>query len=487
MKINTNPARASVIIILFLLGQVLVHNINPAHAQSTTSTNMIVNPGFETSLSDGWVGDIYDDGTYGDTITTNNTLAHTGSYSARLDISNNDTSIALNKTTTNSHIELIQYPTNPPSFGNFTNRPDGLDMWFYVQPKYSGYTVFEVRFRTSNVFELDYVYYNPDPVLGYQGGFANSTNGSEGGRPVKVIFLPTLKLNQWNHLVRNVRQDWLAPLKLPNGTFVNPGFSLNDTLSRFEVNANFYKDLNTGNVYAETVWVDDILLYTGNTIPIPTLTFQDWTGITVDQAITWKYYNITTGQQAQLSPGNLVPSNTVTVRTYYTGYQIYTSPITPLTNTTIRLSMIAIDSSRSGFIAFNSTITAANVTQNDQNKIIFTSHGTGPSLIVVKVLGRPVSVDKDGASISTWTYNTTSGTTAIQSSTLGTFTILLSAPNDLTLTILLVTLILAIAVLGSAILFWRRRTSSRLSRETSKPATVSKNKTRPDRYGKRRK
>lgn len=486
MKINSNLTRASLMIVLFLLGLGLAHNITPAHGQSTTSTNMIINPGFESPLSNGWVGDIFDDGTYGDTITTNNTLSHTGAYSARLDISNNDTSIALNRTTTNSHIELIQYPTNPPPFNNFTDRPDGLDLWFYVQPKFSGYTVFEVRFRTSNVFELDYVYYNPDPVLGYQGGFANSTNGSEGGKPVKVIFLPTLKLNQWNHLVRNVRQDWLAPLKLPNGTFVNPGFSLNDKLDRFEVNANFYKDPSTGNVYAETAWVDDILLYTGG-FQVPTLTFQDWNGITVNQSVNWKFYNSSTSPQIQLPPDDLLLSNTIVVKTYYSGYQIYTSTITPLTSTTIRLPMIAVDSSRSGFIAFNSTISSANVTENDQNKITFTSHGSGPALIVVKVPARPISVEKNGTSISTWTYNSTSGATAIRSSTLGTFTIVFNTPpNDQTLTILIVAIVVSLAILGSAILLWRRKTNSRLSRETSKPP-ISKNKPPPNKYRKKNK
>src|SRR5712664_305694 len=117
----------------------------------------MTNPGFENGISYPWVVDTYNDGNGGSTITTNNTMAVTGYYSARLDISQNRT--ANNPTTpspmTSGHITLYQVPASSPYFGNITNRPDGLNLWLYLQPKFAGYSLIEIRIKATDTTELD--------------------------------------------------------------------------------------------------------------------------------------------------------------------------------------------------------------------------------------------------------------------------------------------------------------------------------------------
>jgi len=409
----------SLVLGIFLLGTFLGNGIQQVHAQPSQSVNTIVNPGFENSpLLTGWATDINDDGTYGDTITASSTLAHTGTYSARIDISNNSTSIKLGTKVTNSHIELIQYLPPNTMMSNLTDRPSGLNFWFYIQPKFAGYSFFEARIRAGSTAEMDYIYLNPGIVSQFQ--FANSTTGSEGGKPLKQIMLTTPPFNQWNHLTRNVRQDWLAPLKLPNGTLVSD-FNITDTFSRFEADANFFMDA-TNNVYAETAWVDDVAIYLGNVIPLPSFTYQDWTGSSVDSLITQKILNMS-GAPVQLSPGTLIASDTYTLTAYYHGTRIFSDPITPETPQPVQLAMTPIDTSRSGFIATNNTVRGIAVTQNTESQIAFAANGTGASLIIADVTTQPIAIVQNGASISTWSYNGTANLLFIQTSWLGAFSI----------------------------------------------------------------
>jgi len=621
---------ASLILSFFLVGLIPLQSLNQVHAQPTQSVNTIVNPGFENNLTS-WVPDIYDDGNYNSTITANNTLAHTGAYSARLDVSNNSTAIRLGVKTTLAHITLIQYPPANTLFGGLTNRSDGLSLWFYIQPKFAGFSLIEVRIRAGSTTEMDYIFTNPNIGL----GFGNSTNGSEGGKPLKQFILPTPTINQWNQLVRNIKADWTAPLNLPGGATA-PGFLLNDTITRFEVDAFFFKDINTGNVYAETAWVDDVAIFhdvislpsfsfqdetghptdsriasrifdasgveanlaaganitsyaynlqvyyrgylilkdpigpatpsliqlgivptdssrtgyiatnsltsnvtitentesqiaftitgTGNslivadsaiqptavvngpiTIPtwtynasagilsiatggvgpfsisyrpvmhLPSITFQDITGSSIGTAINWR---ITNSQGAQVEPatGTLIPDGAYTLDVDYGGYALYQATITPSLQTPVRLEMLAINSSSGAYIAFNSTVSNISIIENSQNRLAFSSTGTGPTQVFIKVPTKPFSIEKDGATISTWTYNSTSKTVAIQSSTLGTFSLQFVQTPGPSILLLSVIIIAVVAVAISATILWRRRVISKhSSHDALRPSLIQGN------------
>ncbi len=456
-------ATATLILCLFLTGSLFAGNLRPAGADTTYSVNMIVNPGFESMpLLSGWVPDVFDDGNYNSTITANSTMAVTGIYSARLDVSNNSTAISTgNKNIAQAHLSLVQYSQPNTLFNNLTDRPDGLNLWFYIQPKFSGYPIFEVRIRSGSVWEMDYVYYNH--IIGY--GFGNSTTGSELGKPLKQFILPTPPLNQWNHLVRNLKQDWLAPLKLPDGTLA-PGFPLNDTIYRFEVNAYFYKDSLTNLIYAETVWVDDVAIYLGSLMSLPTFSFQDKSGNSVAGSITSMMVD-SRGVQATLSSGTIIPSSSYTLRAYYQGYLILSDPITPATPSVVQLQMVRIGTSGSSYVAFNSTVTSATVQENSSSRIVFSVVGTGPSLIIVKVPLKPLSVERNGSAISSWTFNSTTSTVAVQTAQFGTFTMIYSitTPAAFPLWYIIAPIVGALVLIVS-VLLWRWKTHSNRSTST---------------------
>lgn len=381
---------------------------------------MILNPSFESMPAplSGWDNDSYNDANYYSNITADNTMHVTGSYSARLDISSNSTALKSGaKNIAQAHLSLVQYPPPNTFFDNLTDRSDGLNLWFQIHPKFSGYTIFEVRIRTGGLREMDYIYYNS--TLGY--GWGNSTTGSEGGKPLKQIILPAPPLDQWNHLVRNVRQDWLAPLKLPDGTST-PSFPLNDTVNRIEAGAYYARNTITGIVNGETVWVDDVTLYRGNCLPLPSFSFQDQSGNPVDQRVTWKILN-SSGLPVTLAPGTLIKSGVYTLLASFEGYPIYKERITPITLLTIRLPIAAIDVYRSGYIAINSTVSTINVVENTESQIAFNASGIGPSLIVADIPIQPIGVVKDGAVVPTWTYDGTSRILAIRTVGLGTFSV----------------------------------------------------------------
>jgi len=424
--------------------------------------NTIVNPSFEsTPLLYGWTPDVFDDGNYNSTITANSTMAVTGSYSARLDVSNNSTAIKTGvKSIAQAHLSLIQYSQPNTLFNNLTDRPDGLNLWFYIQPKFAGYTIFEVRIRSGSVWEMDYIYYNP--VLSYT--FGNSTTGSELGRPLKQFILPTPPLNQWNHLVRNVKQDWLSPLKLQGGQFA-PGFLLNDTIYRIEVNAYFYMNSATNSIYGETLWIDDVALYLGSLMQLPSFSFQDRSGNSVDGKIRWMILD-SKGVQATLAPGTVIPSSSYILRVYYQGYLILSDPITPPTPSNVQLQMIPTATSESGYLVFNSTVISATLLENSTTRIAFAVIGRGPTLIIVKVVMKPLSVEKDGKPISSWTYNSTTNTVAIQTAEFGTFSILYSTPIPLIL--YASALIAGALIVITAILLLRRKANSSKSTGVSR-------------------
>jgi hypothetical protein len=458
-------ATVTFILGLFLAGSLFTGNLRQARADTVYSVNTIVNPGFESMpLLSGWVPDVFDDGNAGSTITANSSLAHSGSYSARLDVSNNATEFKppYVKNIVLAHISLVQYLPPNTLFNNVTDRSDGLNLWFYLQPKFAGWPIFEMRIRAGSTAEMDYVYYSPS--LANTFSFPNSTTGSEGGKPLKEFLLPSPTLNQWVHFSRNVKEDWLAPLKLSNGMSA-PGFPLNDTIYRFEVNAYFYRDSITNSIYAETAWVDDVAIYLGSLMPLPNFSFQDKSGNSVDGSISRMIVDAR-GVQVSLTPGTIIPSGSYTLLAYYQGYLILTDPITPGTPSSIRLQMVAIGTSLSTYLVFNSTVTSATVVENSSSRIVFSVVGTGPSLIIMKVPVKPLTVEKDGNAISSWTFNSTTSTVAIQTAQLGTFTLIYSnqAPPT-SLRYYIVGLIGGTLVLISSVLLWRRKAHSSKSGE----------------------
>jgi hypothetical protein len=208
---------------------------------------MIKNASFEQGLQD-W-GTYFLDGPIGSTITSNSTRAVAGDYSARIDVS---TGLVFGS------VDLYQLLPPNTSFANISRSPHGLSFWFYIEPKFTNFTFLLVKLIATSTIVMDYVF--PNPSLGID--FLNTTNGGEGGRAVKQIILPTPALGQWNHFSRNIVQDWQAPLEITNstGTFMLPGFGLNEMAFRIQFEAFVYQNVSTGQNYSETVWIDDVAL-----------------------------------------------------------------------------------------------------------------------------------------------------------------------------------------------------------------------------------
>jgi hypothetical protein len=456
-------ATSTFILVLFLAGSLSTGTLHQARADASYSVNTIVNPGFESPMVSGcnppisgWSPNICDDGNYYSTIATNSTRARSGVYSARLDVSNNSTAIRIGaKNVTLAHISLIQYLPPNTQFNNLTDRPDGLNLWFYLQPKFGGFPLFELRIRSGSIAEMDYIYFGQGFANTFS--FPNSTTGSEGGKALKEFILPSPPMNQWIQFSRNVKQDWLAPMKLSNG-LTAPGLPLNDTIYRFEVDAYFYRDPSTNTVYAETAWVDDVALYLGSLMPCPNFQFEDKSGNSVDGNINRNIID-DRGVQATIVPGTIIPSGSYTLRAYYQGYLIHTDPITPTTPAAIKLQMVPTSASRSNYLVFNSTITSATVLENSSSRIVFSVVGTGPSLIILKVPVKPLTVDRDGNTISNWTYNSTTSVVAIQTAQLGTFTLVYSSQPS-SPPYYIGAIVVGALVVIAGVLVWRRRTHS---------------------------
>ncbi len=232
---------------------------------TSVSTNVIKNPGFENGvdlalgLPVGW-GNWTKHGPPDSTISADPTIMSSGNYSAKLDIGQ----------TPIGFIALAQTLPSSLTFRNLTDSPSSLDMWFYYLPKYAG--AGDVRIRVlfgENVGELDYIF-DPDPRLSYPNSTAtatvyNSTCTCYASLPsgAKNIFLYGYPEGQWHHISRNLRSDWAAPLKITNssGTFFVRGFSLDVPFPRIQFDIMAFQDINTGDYFAETVWVDDISVY----------------------------------------------------------------------------------------------------------------------------------------------------------------------------------------------------------------------------------
>lgn len=236
--------------------------------------NAVRNPSFENGLNPNdpypldW-GNWTKHGTPEYSITVDDSTAVDLFHSAKLDIGLPAPGQTI------GFIALTQHLPPNTLFRNLTDRPDGIDVWFKLQPKFDGMGDFRVRIlHGENLGELNYVF-DRDVLLDYP----NSSTVDGAGRPtgVKSIFIPTSSLpsqGSWFHFTRNLRADWQAPLLIrqPDGTTVTaPGFSLDIPFQTMQFDALFFTN-SAEQFFAETAWVDDVKLWLDIPPPTPPLT-----------------------------------------------------------------------------------------------------------------------------------------------------------------------------------------------------------------------
>lgn len=437
-----------IILTILILTSILVSNFRPAHATGPYSVNIIANPGFETvqapNLPAGWITEFIDSNA-GSTITVNSTTALLGNYAARFDVSQDTHSATTGQVITFGHQTLRQQlPTNL-FFSNVTARPDSFSIWYNIQPRFAGYSGLDVRIKAFDTTEMDYIFYNPGTGI----SASNSSTGGEAGKPLKYFIVPTPSMNHWTHLSRNFAQDWLAPMKAQNGTILPGSFTLNQVLDKIEIWSFYYLDTNTGGVYGETQWVDNVAIYVdSNTPPLPpppsnyyaAFNFVDTTGTSVNNIVNWKLFNSTGQEVVGYTPNNpILTLEPYTVAVYYpiiTGqnpepYLILQQRI--VLNTTYKVSpeMFPQNTFPWSYVAINNTITNMKIVKENTTFLQFNSQGNAaPSLILVKVQSKPLAVQRntdDPASIK-WSYDPSQSILRIPAIGLGNFSIFITPP-----------------------------------------------------------
>ncbi len=189
---------------------------------------------------------------------------------------------------------------------------------------------------------------------------------------------------------------------------------------------------------------------------LPSIDFIDRQGYSLGDKVTFIILN-QTGTQVQYQYGRIVPYGVYLLEAYYQGYQVYKAPLSLTSQSPTQLQFSPLDTTRSQYIAVNSTTSGIVVSQSDNSQIAFTLEGTGPYLIVVNVPSRPVFVERNGARIADWVYNSTSQTVAIETDVPGSFQVVLDEPSTFPYLYLggAVAGILGAAILS--IVLWRRR------------------------------
>jgi len=107
------------------------------------------------------------------------------------------------------------------------------------------------------------------------------------------------------------------------------------------------------------------------------------------------------------------------------------------------------------------------VQENSSSRIVFSVVGNGPYLIIVKVPLKPLSVERNGSAISSWTFNSTTSTVAVQTAQFGTFTMIYSitTPAAFPLWYIIAPIVGALVLIVS-VLLWRWKTHSNRSTST---------------------
>ncbi len=144
-------------------------------------------------------------------------------------------------------VALYQLFPKNVTFAQLTDRPDGFNFWFCLEPKYGGMGDFQVKFIATTAHEVAYVF-DPDPRLLYSNQTFR-TDLSLYGYPGGV----------WYHFQRNLLADWQTPVTV-NGT-TRPGFSPSEVLYRIEIDAIGFEESGSSIYYSETAWVDDVNVY----------------------------------------------------------------------------------------------------------------------------------------------------------------------------------------------------------------------------------
>lgn len=440
-------AASSALLTLCVIASLFVADVKQAHAQPIYSVNIMRNSGFEGGLSP-WVVDTLNDGNVGSTITANTTFAVTGYSSARFDISANRTpnNPSVPSPMTSGHITLYQPLASTTLFGNLTNRSDGLNLWVYIQPKFSGFSLVEIRIKALDTTELDYFYVNPAVSI----TFTNMTFGGEGNKPIKVIVLPMPPFNQWIHFQRNLRQDWNGTMMAADGnpTRTAPGFNLTETFDRVMLEAGLSAP-PAGGWYGETAWMDNVAVYVNSTTPPPppppngsyaSFNFEDSNGNPANSLVQWKLFN-STGQEVT---GYIQNSQTLAIEPYTVAvyYPIITGrnpepylidqPRVVLNRTnTIKLTLFPQPTFPWGYVALNTTLTSMKIVKENSTFLQFNSQGNaGPSLILVNVQSKPLVVQRnlDDPTSTKWTYDSTLSILRIPALGLGNFSIFITPP-----------------------------------------------------------
>jgi hypothetical protein len=176
----------------------------------------------------------------------------------------------------------------------------------------------------------------------------------------------------------------------------------------------------------------------------------------------------------------LIENGTYTFQAYYEGYSVYSSTLTS-TPSSLRLQLLPLAGQQKGYIAFNSTVNSITILTNTQDQLQFKAQGQGPHLVVVNVPSKPLTIERDGTTITSWTYNSTTRTVAIQTSQLGTFTLTYS--NTPVIPILYVgAAIGAIAIVAAGLLIWERtrsKTPTQTAPVVEKPVTKEQPRLKP--------
>ncbi len=450
LHVKNNLAKGSLVLALLALSSLSIWHVQPAQASGPYSVNILNNYSFEggadpsTGYPVGWGNWTHHD-TPDSSLTPDCHTYLSGQYpdgvcAARLDIGRTIQSGI-------GFIAIFQVMPSNTFFSNVTDRPDGLDVWFYILPKYNGTGDTKISIIAQNAQELDYVL-DVNPYLSYP----NQTF-SDGRPSVKSIFRTAqYQTNGWFRFTANIYQDWQAPMDYhnANGTVSTlPGFPLDDVLYRLEFdNIAFRNDSTcytptTPPVYdprycqyfANTQWVDLVRLYLNTNVPPPPLpghyanfNFTDTQGDNIDSQVQWRLFNSTGSEIPYVRGESTLPDGSYTLSVYYPTYQqdvILSQTIALDANTTIHVPVTPIPSPLSGYVAINNIETTVSVYAPTPNNLTFTAHSfQGNSFVtILKVPSKPTIVWLNGENLNSaaWAYDPATSTVRIPTSQLGTF------------------------------------------------------------------
>jgi hypothetical protein len=239
-------------------------------------------------------------------------------------------------------------------------------------------------------------------------------------------------------------------------------------------------DQTIGIVRITTPTTGNFSIFLTPPIKVPGIGFTDLLSNPISNNISWKLFN-SLGTQVTVIPGQYLEKDNYTLQVYYYGYLIYNGKLNPAISS-LKLQMFPTSAPETGYIAFNSTVNSITILENTATALSFKADGTGPSTIAVNVLTKPIRIEKDGVAISSWTYNSTTGTVAIQTAQLGTFTITYSTTPTISL-LYVGAIVGAVAIASTGLLIWRRTKSSTPTQpppveEKSAPKERPKSKTK---------